>query len=96
MASLEPWPGYLSASDSRRLELLTFKVDEARLRWDLLYAHTVCSAVANFEAREGGEGGAVHTAAVNFADEIAKAAASGFKEAGGWGHGEKAGGWGHG
>jgi len=97
MASLEPWPGYQSASDSKRLELLTFKVDEARLRWDLLYAHTVCAAVANYEAREGGEGGEVYTAAVDLADKIAKSAQSGFaNEAGGWGHGKKAGGWGHG
>ena len=96
MASIEPWPGYQSQSDSRRLELLTFKVDEARLRWDLLYAHTVAAAVANYEALEGGEGGTVHKAAVKFVDEIAKAAESGFSEAGGWGHGDEAGGWGHG
>ncbi len=96
MASLEPWPGYQSASDDKRLDLLTFKVDEARLRWDLLYAHTVCAAVANYESLEGGEAGAVYKAAVKLAEEIATAAESGFKEAGGWGHGKKAGGWGHG
>jgi len=96
MASIEPWPGYQSQSDTRRLELLTFKVDEARLRWDLLYAHTVCAAVANYESLEGGEAGKVHKAAVTFTDDIAKAAESGFKEAGGWGHGKESGGWGHG
>lgn len=96
MASIEPWPGYQSQSDNRRLELLTFKVDEARLRWDLLYAHTVCAAVANYESLEGGEADKVYKAAVKFKDEIAKAAESGFKEAGGWGHGNESGGWGHG
>jgi hypothetical protein len=96
MASIEPWPGYQGQSDNRRLELLTFKVDEARLRWDLLYAHTVCAAVANYESLEGGEAGKVYKAADTFKDEIAKAAESGFKEAGGWGHGKESGGWGHG
>jgi hypothetical protein len=94
--AIEPWPGYQSASENKRLELLTFKVDEARLRWDLLYAHTVCAAAANYESLDNNEAGKVFKAAVKYIDEIETAATSGFEDAGGWGHGKKAGGWGHG
>ena len=38
MASPRTLARLQSASESKRLELLTFKVDEARPRWDLLYA----------------------------------------------------------
>lgn len=96
MPAQEPWPGYQRAEADRRLELLHFKVDEARLRWDLLYAHTVAAAVANYESLDGNEAGEVYKAAVQYVADIAQAAQSGFSEAGGWGHGKKAGGWGHG
>ena len=49
----------------KRLELLRFKVEEARARGDMLYAQAVCAAVANYEALEGDEGGAVYTEAVS-------------------------------
>ena len=99
--ALEPWPGYQSMTQSRRRELLEFKIDEARLRWDLLTAQLIASAVANYEAleRADGEPTEAEKAAESFAKKIKESAARGFSgEAGGWGHGlsEEAGGWGHG
>ena len=89
--AVEPWPGYAGTPKSRRKALMEFKVDEARLRWDLLYAQSVAAAVANYEALERGDGAQpneVETAAEEQLQVIAKAADWGFDdEAGGWGHG---------
>jgi hypothetical protein len=87
--AVQPWPGYDDMSDSRRKELLDLKVDEARLRWDLLYAQAVVSAVASYEAlqRGGGQPTEVEKAAEEKLDIINKAA--------GWGFGDEAGSWGH-
>lgn len=88
--ALEPWPGYAEMSESRREALLDYKVDEARLRWDLLYAHAVAAAVANYEALERADGaqpGKVEQAATTHIETIAKMGGWGFEEAGGWRHG---------
>jgi hypothetical protein len=80
--AVRPWPGYEDLSESRRKELLEFKIDDALLRWDLLYAHAVASAVANYEALQRGDGvqpNDVERAADQKFDEI--------EEAGGWRHG---------
>ena len=88
--AVPPWPGYDDMSDSRKKELLDFKVDEARLRWDLLYAQAVASAVASYEALlRGGQGqpNEVEQAAEEQLEIINKAAGWGFSdEAGSWGH----------
>jgi hypothetical protein len=99
--AVEPWPGYQGMTQTRRRELLEFKIDEARLRWDLLTAQLIAAAVANYEALERleGEPTEVEKAAESYAGKIKRSAARGFSdEAGGWGHGisEEAGGWGHG
>jgi hypothetical protein len=89
MAAAEPWPGYTRDNDQQRRERLDFKVDEARLRWDLLYAHSLAAAVATYEALDRGAGAepnAVEKAALEHIEDIAKIAAWGFEEAGGWGH----------
>jgi hypothetical protein len=86
----EPWPKYLEASDDEaRLALLQFKVDEARLRWDLLYAHAVAAAVFNYEAlKRGGAGApnALETTAGELISQLGSYGEWGFGEAGGWGH----------
>jgi hypothetical protein len=90
MAPIEPWPGYTRDSETKRLARLNFKVDEARLRWDLLYAHAVAAAVVNYESLDRGGAGApgkVEKAAEKHVTEIAKMGDWGFEEAGGWGHG---------
>ena len=100
--AVEPWAGYADMSKKRRKALMEFKIDEARLRWDLLYAQAVAAAVANYEALErtdGEQAGEVEKAAEEYIGKIEKAGAAGFgDEAGGWGHGasDEAGGWGHG
>ena len=100
--AVEPWPGYADLSEKRRKALMEFKIDEARLRWDLPYAQAVAAAVANYEALERADGdqpGDVEKAAEEYIEKIKKAGAAGFgDEAGGWGHGvsDEAGGWGHG
>ena len=88
--SVEPWPGYQGMTQTRRRELLEFKIDEARLRWDLLTAQLIAAAVANYEAleRADDEPTEVEKAAENYARKINRTAARGFSgEAGGWGHG---------
>jgi hypothetical protein len=99
--AVEPWPGYRDMSEKRRRQLMEFKIDEARLRWDMQYAYTVAAAVANYEAAERGGGAPTQLEkdAEGYVDQINKAATAGFSgEAGGWGHGvtDEAGGWGHG
>jgi hypothetical protein len=99
--AVEPWAGSKDMSEKRRRALMEFKIDEARLRWDMLYAHTVAAAVANYEALERGAGqqSDIEKAAEEYVEKIKKAATAGFDgEAGGWGHGvsDEAGGWGHG
>lgn len=100
--AVEPWPGYQGMTQTRRRELLEFKIDEARLRWDLLTAQLIAAAVANYEALEradDAEPTEAEKAAESYTRKIKQAAARGFSgEAGGWGHGlsEEAGGWGHG
>lgn len=99
--AVEPWPGYAGMSKQRRKALLDFKIDEARLRWDLPYAHAVAAAVANYEAleRTGRRRTEVERAAEEYIEKINKAGNAGFgDESGGWGHGiaDEAGGWGHG
>ena len=90
MTPVEPWPGYTRDSETKRLARLNFKVDEARLRWDLLYAHAVAAAVVNYESLERGGAGAagkVEKAAEKHVAQIAKMGEWGFEEAGSWGHG---------
>jgi hypothetical protein len=99
--ALEPWPGYKDMSAERRKALLDFKLDEARLRWDLPYAHVVAAAVANYEAleRTGDQPTEIETAASDYIEKINTVGNAAFgDEAGGWGHGvsDEAGGWGHG
>jgi hypothetical protein len=99
--AVEPWVGYKGMSKKRRRALMEFKIDEARLRWDMPYAHTIAAAVANYEALESGAGpeSDIEKAAKEYIAKIEKAATAGFDgEAGGWGHGvsDEAGGWGHG
>jgi hypothetical protein len=88
MTPVEPWPGYADASESDRLARLHFKVDEARLRSDLLYAHAVAAAVANYEslARDGASAaGELEKAAGDHLAEIAKAGS--VQKPRSWGHG---------
>jgi hypothetical protein len=99
--AVEPWPGYKDMSEERRKALLDFKVDEARLRWDLPYAHAIAAAVANYEAleRTGDQETEIEAAAGDYVTKINTAGNAGFgDESGGWGHGiaDEAGGWGHG
>ena len=89
--AVEPWPGYADLSEKRRKALMEFKIDEARLRWDMLYAQAIAAAVANYETLERADGaqpGEVETAAEEYVEKIKQAvtAVSGG-EAGSWGHG---------
>jgi hypothetical protein len=99
--AVEPWPGYKDMSKTRRKALMEFKIDEARLRWDLPHAQLIAAAVANYEAleRTGKRATVIEKAALGYIDKIKKTGDAGFSgEAGGWGHGigDEAGGWGHG
>jgi hypothetical protein len=83
---LEPWPGYAKQSAEDRQERLRWKLGEARLRGDLLYAKALSVAVAATEAlaRGDGERGPLETEAIKSADTIDKYGKSLYKDAGGW------------
>jgi len=84
--ALEPWPGYAKQSPEDRQERLRFKLAEARMRGDLLYAKALCVAVAATEALARGDGarGALETEAIKSAGTIDTYGKSLFKDAGGW------------
>jgi hypothetical protein len=84
--ALEPWPGYAKQTPEDRQERLRFKVSEARMRGDLLYAKALCVAVAATEQIARGEDarGALETEAIKSAGTIDTYAKSLFKDAGGW------------
>jgi hypothetical protein len=88
--AVPPWPGYDDMTESRRKELLDLKVDEARLRWDLLYAQAVASAVASYEALQRGAG-----AQPNEVEQAAEEQLEIINKAAGWGFSDEAGSWGH-
>ena len=83
---LEPWPGYAKQTPEDRQERLRFKLSEARMRGDLLYAKALCVAVAATEqiARGDGERTALETEAIKSANTIDTYGKSLFKDAGGW------------
>ena len=84
--ALEPWPGYAKQTPEDRQERLRFKLAEARLRGDLLYAKALCVAVAATEeiARADGQRGPLETEAIKAAGTIDNYGKSLFKDAGGW------------
>jgi len=80
---LEPWPGYAKLDPETRSARFEFKVSEARLRGDLLYAKALCVAVAATEELGGDQDG-LGAAARKSLQSIDKYGAALFKEAGGW------------
>ena len=83
---LEPWPGYTKQSEGERITTLEHKIGEARRRGDLLYALSICSAVAACEALERGDGDrtGVERTAASLGHEIDSYGKEHLKDAGGW------------
>jgi hypothetical protein len=84
---IEPWPGYADQEPDQRIVTFEHKAYDARRRSDLLYALSICAAVAAYEELERGGAGdetGVERAAKALGGEINDFADEHLGDAGGW------------